>query len=134
MKMKKCPKCGMLTAESGECPICHTTVTYEPIIYADKEKYAFNKYYARYQLKNCLFSILLLLAVTVRVIIAPPFLSAGIAAYALVLISFLCSFFYRRLTRYVQFMYSPEFSEWHITRMRIFTAIAGLVLSFFKKF
>lgn len=28
----------------------------------------------------------------------------------------------------------PGVSEWHITRMRISTAIAGLVLSFFKKF
>ena len=57
--MKQCPTCKMTVDEKNECPICGTTLTYEPIVDAEKEHIILNKYYNlidRYIYDNQIFN------------------------------------------------------------------------------
>ena len=59
--MKQCPTCKMTVDEKNECPICGATLTYEPIVDAEKEHIILNKYYWIYFGKTTWFSFLCLI-------------------------------------------------------------------------
>ena len=56
--MKKCPTCKMTVKADMACPICQTTLTYEPEVNGRFEKKKLNKYLAFYLLKRFAFVIL----------------------------------------------------------------------------
>lgn len=53
--MKKCPTCKMTVKADMACPICHTTLTYEPEVKGRFEKKKLNKYLGIYLLKRFAF-------------------------------------------------------------------------------
>ena len=69
MGMKVCPLCKSTVDEPYSCPICHTTLTYEPDCYSHREKFVFNKYFVLYLAGKCWFSVLCLLIVLARMLI-----------------------------------------------------------------
>lgn len=56
--MKKCPTCQMTVKADMACPICQTTLTYEPEVEGKFEKKKINKYLFIYLLKRFAFVIL----------------------------------------------------------------------------
>ena len=56
--MKKCPTCKMTVKADMACPICQTTLTYEPEVNGRFEKKKLNKYLAFYLLKRFAFVFL----------------------------------------------------------------------------
>lgn len=55
--MKKCPICEMTVKADMACPICQTTLTYEPEVSGHFEKKKLNKYLFVYFLKRFAFVI-----------------------------------------------------------------------------
>ena len=70
--MKECPVCKSKVDEMFECPICWTTLTYEPECYGKGERYAFNKYYLRYLWRQCWFSLVSLGIVLIATFFTDP--------------------------------------------------------------
>ncbi len=61
--MKQCPLCHAITEENYECHVCGTTITYEPPCSREREKLAWNRYTARYLLRETWLSLLSILVV-----------------------------------------------------------------------
>ncbi len=57
--MKECRVCRMIVDADGECPICGSTVTYEPEIERKRPKYRCNRYLWGYLLRNYWFPAIL---------------------------------------------------------------------------
>ena len=66
--MKQCPTCRCIVDEKDSCPICHTSLIYEPSAHTDGEKIVWNRYYGMYLLKTLAFSVLCFVFCIVRVI------------------------------------------------------------------
>lgn len=65
--MKTCPTCNMTVDNNDCCPICKTSLLYEPFAHTDEEHILFNKYYMIYLLKTLWFSGICFLFCTVRI-------------------------------------------------------------------
>ena len=66
--MKKCPTCQSIVDDDDTCPICQTSLIYEPSAHTDDEKIVWNRYYVMYLLKTLAFSVLCFLFCIIRVI------------------------------------------------------------------
>ncbi len=66
--MKQCPKCRSIVDDNDICPICKTSLIYEPSAHTDEEQIVFSRYYAVYLLKTLWFSVLCFLLCVIRVI------------------------------------------------------------------
>ena len=111
--LKKCKVCGSTVDAANECPICHTSLTYEPFCTDDKERFAMSRYYLLYIVKQVWFSVLC--CIFVAVMIALPGLHINellIAAVIFAVISLLLSVFRRRL---VSFIMSFSWNAWFHT-------------------
>ena len=100
--LKKCPICGSVVDAKDECPICRTTLTYEPFCTDDKERFPKSRYYIAYVAKRIWFSVLC--CIFVAVMIALPGLhirEAAIAAVIFAAASLLISVFKRQWIRLV---------------------------------
>ena len=130
--MKVCPKCKMTVDANTACPICHTTITYEPDCDSDREKYILNRYFLWYMLKQTWFSLLCLLIVAVRQFtVQAEFNESRLISVFFVVISLVCSIFQRKIAKYMQWKYSKEHSTFEVDRMRITTGLFGVLTAFF---
>lgn len=78
----------MIVNAENECPFCGTTLTYEPVCDAEKERFVWNRYYFRYKVKTVWFALLCCLIGSAKIIVGRPQISELlIAAIALALIS-----------------------------------------------
>ena len=108
--MKKCPHCNMTVDAKSECPICRTTLTYEPYCTDDHEHLIWNKHLLLYLAKNIWFSVLCYIVGTVKYFMTSTdpsilFLYAAILA----LISLLTSIFHRPYSKILAWKYSDNY-------------------------
>ena len=129
--MKKCPNCKMIVDADNECPFCYTTITYEPIVNADKEKYVFNKYFIWHLIKQSWFSLLCLIVVILRFVIVKPELDYFLLfPIVFIFISLQFSFFGRKITKVMQWKYSEEYSEFRMVGIKVLTGFLAVLFSF----
>ena len=136
--MKECPVCKSVVDEEFECPICRTALTDEPQCYSQGERYAFNKFFLRYVLRQCWFSVISLIVVLVMTFFtAPGVHQLCILAWVLAILSGLMGAFQRKCIKIAQFKYSEEYARFGVTVGKyiaaggaIFVAIMMVALSF----
>ena len=132
--MKICPTCKMTVDAENECPICYTTITYEPKVSADKEKYVYNKYFFWHVIKNSWFSVACFIIVALRLIskhqFSPQYLLCYVGIFILLLISVLISVFQRRLSRFLQWKYSKDYSEYLANYSKIILCAVAVLQAF----
>ena len=129
--MKICPRCKMRMDAENECPMCHTTITYEPKVCEQKEKYIFNKYLLSHLIKNSWYSILCFIIVLIRFVIKPHFSGCSIYIALLLCISIFASLFQRKFSKYLQWKYSKDYSEYAVNHTKIIFGELTVLLSFF---
>lgn len=56
--MKQCPTCKSIVNAENACPICKTSLVYEPSAHTDNEHIVYNRYFALYLLKTLWISML----------------------------------------------------------------------------
>ena len=113
--MRKCPLCQMTVDAKHECPICGTTLTYEPICDADREHLLWNRYRWIYISKCCWFSVLCCLIGLLKIIIArPPIGELSLLAISLSVISLTVSLFQRTVSRLLTWKYSENYASYEI--------------------
>ncbi len=129
--MKICPRCKMQIDAENECPMCHATITYEPKICGLKEKYIFNKYFLLHLIKNSWYSFLCFIIVLIRFTVKPHF--SGYFGYIALLlcISIFASLFQRKFSKYLQWKYSKDYSEYAANYTKIISGGLAVLLSFF---
>lgn len=129
--MKICPKCKMRIDAENECPMCHTTITYEPKVSGQKEEYIFNKYFLLHLIKNCWYSILCTIIVIIQFVIKPYFSGHFVYITLLICISIFSSLFQRKLSKYLQWKYSKDYSEYAVNYTKIISGGLAVLFSFF---
>ena len=129
--MKKCPNCKMVVDADGECPFCYTTITYEPIVNNDKEKYVFNKYFIWHLIKQSWFSMLCFIVVVLRLIfVKTEFDYFMLYPIAFISVSLVFSFLGRKITKFMQWKYSEGYSEFRTAGIKVFAGIFAVLFSF----
>ncbi len=106
--MKKCPICQSTVKADMACPICMTTLTYEPEVEGKFEKKKLNKYLVFYLLKRFAFVIL----ATAFCVIAGFFIQKygfWIATAVTATAAFIISIFQRILTMHIKFRFLESF-------------------------
>jgi len=124
----------MTVDAKNECPICGTTLTYEPIVDAEKEHIILNKYYWVYFAKTTWFPLLCLIVCVVRVAIVRPQISPLLFGMAgLLLISIVVSIFQRYLPDLIRWKYihMGEYAEFKISMWKYLCAGVAVLFSFF---
>lgn len=129
--MKICPKCKMRIDAENECPMCHTTITYEPKVSGQKEEYIFNKYFLLHLIKNCWYSILCTIIVIIQFVIKPYFSGHFVYITLLICISIFSSLFQRKLSKYLQWKYSKDYSEYAVNYTKIISGGLAVLCTFF---
>ena len=66
--LKQCPTCRSVVDDNDTCPICNTSLVYEPSAHTDNEKIVLNRYYGVYLLKTLWFSVISWAFCVIRVI------------------------------------------------------------------
>ena len=129
--MKKCPNCKMIVDADNECPFCYATITYEPIVNRDKEKYVFNKYFIWHLIKQCWFSMLCLIIVVIRLFCIRNTLDSFVLfPIVCLLVSLIGSLFGRKITKYMQWKYSEGYSEFRTVSIKYITGVLAILFSF----
>ncbi len=129
--MKQCPHCRMTVDASAECPICFTSLTYEPSVSAEREKLIFNRYLALHLLRHMWFSLLCAIAVLVRLIFVQPTMTQlYIYGAALLLLSLITALFERKFVQWSQWKYSEKYAHFSVGMTKYLSAIISLVFCF----
>ena len=134
--MKQCPTCKMTVNAKNECPICGTTLTYEPIVNAEKEHIIFNKYYWIYFGKTTWFPLLCFIVCVVRVaIVRPPISPLLLGMAGLLLISIVVAIFQRSLPDAIRWKYKHwgDYAEFKVSMWKYLCAAIAVLFSFFIK-
>ena len=128
--MKKCPLCKMIVDAKYECPICYTTITYEPEFYSNTEKYVYNKYFLGYLIRQNWFSMLCLIFVIFRIfsVQTHSILFCIISVLAAVF-SLIVSIFQRQIAKYIQWKYSEDYSQYEVLKEKVVSGIVAVVFS-----
>ena len=106
--MKKCPLCEMTVKSDSACPICQTTLTYEPEVPGFFEKKKFNKYLGIYFLKRFAFVV----AAIIFCVIAGLFIQMPSYWMAVAVIgsaALIITAFQRILTMYIKIRFLETF-------------------------
>ncbi len=129
--MKKCPNCEMIVDADNECPFCYTTITYEPIVNADSEKYVYNEYFIWYLIKQSWFSLLCLIFVVFKILcVQMRSIPLCIFSVLLAVLSLVYSIYQRKITKYLQWKYSKEYSKFKSSEAKIMLGILAVLFSF----
>lgn len=135
--MKQCPTCKMTVDEKNECPICGATLTYEPIVNAEKEHIIFNKYYWIYLGKTAWFPLLCLIVCIVRVAVVRPQISPLLIGMGvLLLMSIAVSVFQRNLPDLFRWKFmhlGEDYAHFKISMWKYLFAAIAVLFSFFVK-
>ena len=129
--VKVCPTCKMTVKDEGECRFCHTSITYEPDVYSDREHYIFNKYLLLYLLKRHWFSLLCLITVLLRLIYTKPAFNADF----FLILFFICgsvvtSFLQEKIILRIQWKYSERYATLIVTSGKYLSGTIGVLFSF----
>lgn len=120
--MKKCPVCKSIVDEEFECPICQATLTYEPSCAGSREKYAANKYFLQYMVKQSVFSLVCLLIVLLFTFLTNDFsFRLCIVAWILAIISVLISVFQRKMIKWLQWKYNEDYAHFRVVASKYAT-------------
>ena len=129
--MKKCPNCKMTVDADNECPFCYTTITYEPVVFCDKENYVWNKYFVRYWVKKSWFPLLCFGIVLLRsIFINTEFPHSFLLSYLLVGTSLLLSLFERKIASRMQWKYSEGYSKFKTVGIVVLTGALAVLFAF----
>jgi hypothetical protein len=135
MGMKQCPTCKMTVNAKNECPICHTTLTYEPCVIAEKEHIIFNRFYWIYFVKTTWFSLLCSIVCIIRAaIVRPPISPLLLGMVGLLLISIVVSIFQRSLPAAIRWKYilhGEDYAHFKISMWKYLCAAIAVLFSFF---
>ncbi len=128
--MKKCPTCKMIVDADSECPFCYTTITYEPIVYSDNEKYVYNKYFILHLIKQSWFSMLCLIFVVVRILLVQRHsILLCVFSVLFALLSLVYSIYQRKITKYIQWKYSKEYSAFKASELKVMLGVFAVLFS-----
>ena len=126
--MKKCNVCGCIVDEKSVCPICGNTLTYEPTVTEDKEKFVWNKYYLIYLLKTSWFSVACLIYGIATAIICPNCLNKLMAiATFFTLASLILSVFERQYASKIRWRFTKEYSFAYTKLYKYITGIVAII-------
>jgi len=129
--MKKCPTCKMTVDADNECPFCYTTITYEPVVFCDKETHVWNKYFVRYWIKRCWFSLLCFVIVLLRWIFVKAALPyAFLLPLLLAGLSLLLSILERKVASGMQWKYSEGYSAFKAVWGKVLFGALAVLLAF----
>ncbi len=121
----------MTVDADNACPFCDTTITYEPVTDSPGERYVFNRYLVLHLVKQSWFAVLCLLTVVIRLLVVrpawDPFLLFPVACLG---ISLILSFFGRRITRAMQWKYSPDYAAFRTDALKVLLGAVAVVVSF----
>lgn len=113
--MKACPICKSIVDEEFECPVCLTTLTYEPNCAGDREEYTVNKFFIRYMTRQCWFSVFCTVVVTVLAFFIDSALwVSSVMAWAAAACSVLMGIFQRYLIKKYQWKYTADYAGYHV--------------------
>ena len=126
--MKKCNICNCIVDEISECPICGNTLTYEPTVMEEKERFVFSKYYTIYLLKNTWFAILCtIIGIVITINSKPEFDTTLALAILMLLASFGFGIWNRNYARAIQWKYSKNWAKNKAFLSQIISGILALV-------
>ena len=126
--MKVCPKCHMTVDAQGECPFCYTTLTYEPTVHSDKERYVLNKYLLLYLLKQSWFSLLCLIVVALKVALTQrAFTTYHLLPLLFLVVSLQFSILGRSIARDIQWKYSESYAVVWTAGVKICTGLLAVL-------
>ena len=129
--MKTCPNCKMTVSADSECPFWHTSITYEPTVNSDKEKYVLNKYLIWHIVKQCGFSFICFIAVLIRMILRKPiFDKYSLIIIVCISVSVIFSLFQRKISTYSQWKYSAEYALFRVVGLKILFGAVAVLFSF----
>ena len=129
--MKHCPVCRCTVNEDNECPICGTTLTYEPTDFdAERERFVMSRHLALYLFGKAWFSCLC------AVIAVYELISSGvgfsyITAVIIMMIDYalFSSFFYRLDIRLLQRIWSGKYAYYKNLISRYVVPATAVILS-----
>ena len=127
--MKICPRCKMQIDAENECPMCYTTITYEPKVCGEKEKYIFNKYFISHLIKNSWYSLLCFIIVFIRFVTKPHFSVYFVYIAFSLCISIFISLFQRKISKKLQWKYSEGYCEYAVIYTKIVSGGLAVLLS-----
>ncbi len=125
--MKKCNICQSIVDATEECPICGNTLTYEPPVMEDKEKFVFNRFYILYLIKSTWIAMLCtIIGIVIAIISKPDFDIAIILAIVMLIASFLLGIFNRKYAASIQWKYSEKYAQYRAIGAQITTGALAL--------
>ncbi len=129
--MKQCPHCRMTVDATDACPICLTTLTYEPTVSAEREKLVFNRFLLLYLLRHMWFSLLCTLAVLIRLLfVQPTTMQLYRCGAVLLILSLITALFERKFVQWSQWKYSEKYAHYSVGMTKYLSAILGMVFCF----
>lgn len=99
--------------DEHECPICQSTLTYEPLCADETEHLVLNRYYLLYTVKNAWFSLLCCIWGIIRLFTA-PFSPLWVPACILCLLCLLISVFQWQIASGFTHKYSEEYAPFKV--------------------
>ena len=133
--MKQCPRCKAIINEKSECPICHTTITYEDEITLAKEKFVCNRYVVIYFVKQMWISVLCCIIGVVKVCFSSVewneiVFDLRVSAILLALASLGIALFQRKLalSRWSRYKYTKEYAEQRLIVYKYLFAVLAIFL------
>lgn len=125
--MKKCNRCHAVVRDEHECPICQSTLTYEPPCNDEKEYFVPNRYYALYTLKNTWFALLCCVWGIMHLCIS-SFSTMLFLACAFCLLSLFLSLFQRKIATSITWKYSEDYARFKIGLWKYLFGAISIVL------
>lgn len=134
--MKQCPHCLSVVDDATACKICGTTLTYEPPVGADREKYVLCRETYLYYLKRYL-PILLAAVVTVPLLLLSEANLFRLSSLVILLLGVAATAFERRFAKGMQWKYNynadytasrARLSVYILSVLAVFTAILSYII------
>lgn len=130
--MKQCPTCRMTVRGENACPFCHTTLTFEPNVPAEREKIVFNRYYWLYLAKTAWFSVVCAVFCAVRALVVRPEMSQMLLYMLLfAAASLIVSLAQRAAVRVMRWKYSEDYSVFKVALWKYLFGAMAVLFSFF---
>jgi hypothetical protein len=112
--------------EEFECPICWTTLTYEPNC-DGKEHFVLNKFYVRYLLRQSWFSLLcFVITVVLMCFVDFSWHPACVMPYVGAVVSVLMGMFQRQLVKLIQWKYNPDYANFSVVYGKYIVAVLSV--------
>ena len=129
--MKRCPKCGSVTREEAECPICGESLAYEEYVDAKREKIKLGRHYLLYLFRSCFFSLVCIaVAVIINIVKAPCVDISFFVVYGIALLSLFASAFKRTFVLWNMWTCNDKFAEFSVSFFIIVCGLLSVIFAF----